>query len=208
MPPRWRYNERAGRFQASSGRFLPFSVLRQYVDRTLDGHARAIADLTEQLRDRSITLGRWEREMRAELKHIHIYSAMLAKGGRMQLSQSDYGRIGREIRDQYDFLRTFADEIASGKQPVDGRLTARTRLYAQSGRVTFHHVERLEMERRGFDMEENILAAAEHCAGCLAATALGRVPIGTLPPIGSFECHSNDRCRRRYSNSHTGAVAA
>lgn len=206
--PRWRYDESAGRFRASSGRFLPTSVVRQYLDRTLDGHAQEISRVSEQLRNREITLGKWEREMRRELKHLHVYSAMLAKGGRMQLSQSDYGRIGRELRDQYEHLRSFADQIASGQQPPDGRLLSRAKLYGQSGRVTFHLVERLEMERRGFDTEENILAASEHCGGCLAETAKGRVPIGTLKPIGTRDCLTNDRCRIRYSNSQTGAVAA
>ena len=205
---RFRFDEASGRYRASSGRFLPFSTVRSYLDRALDGHARAISGLTEQLRNRDITLGQWERLMRDEIKHIHVYSATLAKGGRMQLSQADYGRIGRQLREQYGFLREFADQVASGQQAVDGRLLSRARLYAQSGRVTFHLVERAEMEMRGFDLEENILAAAEHCAGCLTETARGRVPIGSLVPIGSRDCKSNDRCRVRYINSATGQVAA
>lgn len=206
--PRFRFDETVGRFRASSGRFLPASSIRSYLDRALDNHSRAIAELAERFRNRELPLGQFERAMRAELKHVHIYSAMLAKGGRSQLTQADYGRIGRELRDQYQFLRAFADDVASGKQAVDGRLIARARLYAQSGRATFHAVERAEMEKRGWDMEENVLAAAEHCGGCLAETARGRVPIGTLVPIGSRPCLSNDRCRIRYSNSVTGQVAA
>lgn len=206
--PSFRFDDVVGRFRGRSGRFLASSTIRGYLDRALDNHARAIVDLTEQLRSRSLTLGQWERAMRVELKHIHVYSATLAKGGRMQLSQADFGRIGRELRDQYEFLKGFADEIESGKQPVDGRLGARAKLYAQSGRSTFHSVERAEMERRGWDLEENVLAASEHCGGCLAETARGRVPIGTLTPIGQRTCRTNDRCRIRYSNSQTGAVAA
>lgn len=206
--PRFRFNEKAGRFHASSGRFLPYSTVRGYLDRALDRHSENIRALTESLRDRTLTLGQWERAMRVELKSIHIYSGMMAKGGRAQLSQSDFGRIGRELRDQYGFLREFADAVANGSQPVDGRLTARARLYAQSGRVTFHLVERTDMIRRGWDSEENVLAAAEHCEGCLAETARGRVPIGTLVPIGQRPCRTNDRCRIRYSNSRTGAIAA
>ena len=206
--PRFRFSESTGRYRASSGRFLPFSTVRSYLDRTLDGHARAISDLTEQLRDRTITLGQWERAMREELKHLHIYSATMAKGGTMQLSQADYGRIGRELRDQYEYLRQFADDIASGKQAIDGRLAARAKLYAQSGRVSYHATERAEMQVRGYDLEENVLAAAEHCSGCLAETARGPVPIGSLVPIGQRPCRTNDRCRIRYSNSRTGAVAA
>jgi hypothetical protein len=206
--PSFRFDDIVGRFRGRSGRFIASSTIRGYLDRALDGHGKAISALTEQLRARAITLGQWERAMRTELKHIHLYSATLAKGGRFQLSQADFGRIGRELRDQYDFLRTFADAIASGKQPVDGRLVARAKLYAQSGRSTYHLTERAEMERRGWDLEENVLAASEHCAGCLAETARGKVSIGSLVPIGQRTCRTNDRCRIRYSNSATGAVAA
>lgn len=210
MPPRpgWRFDDTAGRFRAPSGRFIASSTVRGYLDRALDSHARAITNLTERLRSRAITLGEWERQMRVELKQIHIYSGMLAKGGRLQLSQADFGRIGRELREQYGFLRDFADQIANGQQPIDGRLASRARLYAQSGRVTFHATERAEMEKRGWDREENVLAAAEHCAGCLTETARGRVPIGALVPIGQRPCRTNDRCRIRYSNSVTGEIAA
>jgi hypothetical protein len=174
----------------------------------LDAHTKAITELTEHLRTRSITLGQWERQIRVEIKQIHVYSATIAKGGAMQLSQSDFGRIGRGLRGTYAFLRDFADDIASGKQAIDGRLAARAKLYGQSGRSVFHLVERAEMERRGWDTEENVLAASEHCGGCLAETAKGRVPIGTLTPIGQRTCLSNDRCSVRYSNSQTGEIAA
>lgn len=206
--PKFRFDPRSGRYRASSGRFLPSSTIRQWIDRTLDTHSRAVATLTEQFRSRTITLGQWEKGMRVELKHIHTYSALSALGGRSQLTQSDFGRIGQRLRQEYQFLQRLGDDIESGRQLPDGRLTNRARLFAQSGRSTFHAVERVEMLARGWDLEENVLANAEHCGGCLQETARGRVPIGSLVPIGSRPCLSNDRCRIRYSNSRTGAVAA
>lgn len=210
MPPRRRFtfDDRAGRYRATSGRFLPASTVRSYIDRTLDAHARAVADITEQFRARAVTLGEWERRMRAELKAIHLYSGMAAKGGRGQLTQADFGRIGARLKSEYALLRSLADDVASGKQPIDGRLASRARMYAQAGRGTFHLIERVEMEKRGFDREENILAPADHCAGCLTETERGAVRIGSLVPIGQRDCLSNDRCRIRYSNSQTGEVAA
>lgn len=206
--PKFRFDPAAGRYRGSSGRFLPSSTIRGWIDRTLDTHTRAIADLTEQFRAREITLGEWEQRMRVELKHIHVYSGMAALGGRSQLTQADYGRIGARLREQYAFLTRLADEIQAGRVLADGRLTNRARLFAQMGRATFHAVERVEMLARGWDLEENVLANAEHCSGCLAETARGRVPIGALVPIGQRPCLSNDRCRIRYSRSLTGEIAA
>jgi hypothetical protein len=206
--PEFRWSEPSGRFRGPSGRFVASSTIRGWIDKTLDNHTRAVATLTEQFRDRTLTLGEWERAMRGELKAIHIYSGMAARGGRSQLTQADYGRIGQRLREQYQFLTRLADEIQTGRTQVDGRITSRARLFAQMGRATFHAVERQEMLARGWDLEENVLANAEHCSGCLAETARGRVPIGALVPIGQRPCLSNDRCRIRYSNSRTGAVAA
>lgn len=196
--PRFTYDEKTGRYRASSGRFLPASTVRNYLDRTLQSHRRTVDTLTAQLRDRSITLGEWERGMREQIKHIHVYSGMMAKGGVMQLSQSDYGVIGRRLQDQYALLRARADAVATGTQALDGSFTARARMYAQAGRGTYHLVERREMERRGFSGERNVLGPTDHCAGCVAETERGLVPIGTLTPIGERDCLSNCACEIVY----------
>jgi hypothetical protein len=201
VPPRWRYDEAAGRYRASSGRFLPASTIRQYLDRTIKNHRRVIDELTEQFRGRDITLGQWERGMRVELKQIHVYSALMAKGGRAQLTQSDYGVIGRRVRDEYEALRARADAVTTGTQAPDGSLAQRARMYANAGRGTFHVIERRDMERRGYAFERNVLGPTDHCAGCVAETARGAVPIGNLVPVGSRTCLTNCQCRIEYERA-------
>lgn len=201
MPPRWRFDEATGRYRASSGRFLPSSVIRSYLDRTIQNHRRVIDQITESFRARDITLGQWERQMRTELKSIHVYSGMLAKGGRMQLSQSDFGVIGRRVRDEYEALRARADAVESGKQAPDGSLAQRARMYGNAGRGTFHIIERRDMERRGFAFERNVLGPSDHCAGCVGETARGLVPIGELVPIGARTCLTNCRCQIVYERA-------
>lgn len=206
--PDFRFSPSAGRYRGPNGRFLPSQRVRALIDRTLDTHTRAVADLTEQFRAREITLGQWEQAMRVELKHIHLYSGMAALGGRAQLTQADFGRIGQRLRMEYRWLTQLADEIQAGRKAVDGRVTNSARHFAQAGRGSFHAIERQEMLARGFDLEENVLGRAEHCEDCLTETARGRVPIGSLSLITTRRCKGNDRCRFRFTNSLTGEVAA
>jgi hypothetical protein len=206
--PDFRWSAEAGRFRGPSGRFLSSQQVRRMVDATLLNHTNAVADLAELLRQRAIPPSEWERRMRLEVKSIHIYSALAAKGGRAQLDNRDLGRIGAAVTRQYKYLSRFTQEIVAGKA---GNIVGRARLYAQAGRGTHEKVRQSEMRRRGFDEERNILAPAEHCEGdgsCVEQTGKGWVPVGTLVPIGGRLCVTNCRCQLTYRNSQTGEVAA
>jgi hypothetical protein len=209
MPPRrhaYEWNRATGRYyDRTTGRFVSNADVRRAIDRALDEAAKRAGELTNRLRERAIGPREWARGMRGVIRDVQLYSAASAKGGWAQLTPQDYGRIGARVREQLAFLNRFAAEIKSGKQPMDGRAMARAKLYAQAGRRIHHDIERDEMAARGYRFEENVLAPADHCAGCLAATARGIVPIGTLPAIGTRDCGPNDRCHFRY---HRTAAAA
>lgn len=137
--------------------------------------------------------------MRRVVKQTHLYGASAAKGGWAQMAPADYGRAGREIRDQYAYLRNFAREIASGKQAMDGTLGWRAQLYAQSGRSTYHAIEQVEMRAAGMKEERNRMTpGAKHCDGCRSESSRGWVPIGTLVRVGHRKCNHNDKCWLEY----------
>jgi hypothetical protein len=206
--PDFRWNDVAGRFRDARGRFLSSEQVRRAIDATLRNHTNAVAALTDLLRQRALTLPEWERRMRLEVKNVHIYSALAAKGGRAQLTPQDYGRIGAVVKRQYKYLSGFAADISNG---TAGNVIGRAKLYAQAGRGTHEKVRQTEMKRRGFDEELNVLAPSEHCDGagsCVEQTDKGWVPVGSLVPIGGRLCVVNCRCHIRYRNSGTGEVAA
>lgn len=109
-----------------------------------------------------------------------------------------WGAIGPAVREQYQYLRDFAAQIASGEQPLNGSLPARARQYGQSSRVQFERVRGEGQQRRGYQSERNVLHAGESCASCRAQTARGWVPIGSLVPVGSRTCRGNCKCEIRY----------
>jgi hypothetical protein len=72
-------------------------------------------------------------------------------------------------------------------------------MYASSAWGALQEATRLQAAGEGYVYEENILGDAEHCGGCVAETAKGKVPIGTLIPIGQRDCLANCHCHFAYS---------
>lgn len=198
LTPGYRWNQTANRYISPSGRFVGRQQVRAALDVAIDNSAKSIKALSQQLRDGNISLADWQLAMAREIKATHLASAALAKGGWAQLSQSDYGRVGQIVRQEYAYLNKLAQDIAAGRQPLDGRFLRRAEQYIQAGRATYHQVEQREMKVRGYDEERNIRHARDSCPGCLDATARGWVAIGTLPPVGGRDCRRNCRCTIEY----------
>lgn len=204
------WNETAGRYiDLSTGRFVPFVDVRDSLELVMDASGVRMSTLTDQLIGEQISLAEWQLGLMEEIKISHTAAAAAASGGWAQMSQSDWGAVGRLIRDQYDFLRNFANEIASGKQRLDGTARVRTDLYAQAARGTFEETRRrYERLKNGMEEEARALGEADHCSsdddprgdleGCLELAALGWQPIGTLPKIGQSVCITRCHCRFIY----------
>lgn len=194
------WNETAGRYiKLSTGRFVPFSEVRDALEATIDVVSIRMNTLTQNLIDSQISLAEWEAGMLEQIKLAHTASAAASRGGWAQMSQADWGAAGRMIRDQYDYLRNFAEEIASGKQKLNGTALVRTDLYADAARGTFEQMRRrYEKLMNGMTEEKRVLGIADHCPGCLTQAEIGWQPIGTLDPIGAEECVTRCHCRFIY----------
>lgn len=195
----YRFNERAGRYIDGRGRFVPNTMVRAELDKTLQTSQQAMRNLSGGLRTGKISLADWQTGMMREIKNTHLSSAALAKGGWAQMTPADYGRVGAEVKKQYAYLDNFAQQIASGEQRLDGVFLRRADMYFEAGRGTFHDVERLEKGKRGMTEERSILdPSARHCDGCLQEAARGWVSIGSLVRIGARDCLTRCRCMIEY----------
>jgi len=198
----------SGRYHdQDTGRFVSNLAINQAVDSVIAQAATHLAGLTQQLQSGAITLADWQAGMAQEIKLLHTGAAALGRGGWQQMSASDWGWTGQRIKQQYQYLTNFAHDIATGKQAMDGRLIARAMMYADATRSTQKEMQRRTGMLRGNLEERNVLGAAEHCAGCLSASGMGWVPIGTLPPIGARQCRSRCRCSI-ITREHTRLMAA
>ena len=197
-PGGFTWDARISRYRGPNGKLVSPIKVREALDeaiRKTDDRARALGT---SLIDGEISATAFYREMRSLVKSVHLYSAASAKGGWAQMTQADYGRVGQIVRKQYQYLNGFAAEIAGGL-PMNGMIPNRAAMYAQAGRAT-HEDTRRELERaNGKTHERNILHPADHCSDCVAMRDLGRVPIGTLIPIGKRICRTQCHCTIEYT---------
>jgi hypothetical protein len=193
MPYQW--SEDAQAYLYPSGRRVAPSTLDRARERVIRAGANNMRTISEQLQSGAISLSDWQQRMAAEMKPLHTGAAALGRGGWGQMSQSDWGWTGSEIRRHYGYLRRFAEDIATGHQALDGRLIARATMYAEAARGTQRGMQRRMAQKIGRTEERNQLGAADrHCAECVDCSARGWVPIGTLPPPGSRTCLSRCHC--------------
>ena len=190
---KYTWDEVAGRYIDEDGNVVSFEEVRLWLDEVLDRNDLKMAQTALLLLSGGINVQQWQEQMRASLKDIHLISGALARGGWEHMSQADFGRVGSQLRFQYERLARFATQIERGL-PLDGRFGRRVQLYAQSGRVSYTAALRQEMALRGYTEEQSVLAAADHCSECVAEADKGWVPIGTLVNIGERICKSNCRC--------------
>lgn len=194
-PSRFAYDTKLARYRdLRTGRFLAHSTIRQAVDQVAKVGGDRMAAITGRLRSGVIDLPTWQVQMAGEIKTLHVTQATAAKGGKAQMSPADYGRVGAEVKKQYQYLARFAEDVASGKQTLDGRAENRARLYGEAGRGTFEDQRRHLWADKGAIEERRVLHAAEHCADCVAAAGRGWSPEGALPRIGASACRTRCKC--------------
>lgn len=199
--PDYGWNATAGRYiNLDTGKFISSSTVRDALESVMDASAIRMNNITEQLTRGEISLAQWQSGMMQNIKLAHTAAAASANGGWAQMSQSDWGFTGRLIRTQYEWLEKFANQIANGEQPLDGRLFVRADMYGQAARGTYESQrQRMEVNVNGVDEERRILEKdGANCAGCLEQADLDWQPVGTLDPIGAEECLTNCRCEFEY----------
>ena len=157
-------------------------------------------ELAESLKSGNITVAQWEESMRDMLRREYETAMILAKGGRENITQSDWGYEGSALKKQYAYLNNFAKEIAADPAAwMSGRLNIRMDMYGESAYAALEDFRAREAKAQGCDEEQNELGGADNnCNGCLTENGRGRVSIGELVPVGSRDCIINCRCTIRF----------
>lgn len=188
------YDKKTNRYRDKKGRFVSPEQIRKQIEKVVDVVGRKNRSLTERLNKKQIDLSTWKKEMRQNLKNLHTLSGAVGRGGRKQMSKSDWGKVGAEVRKQYKFLDNFERDIKAGRvspQMAEYRAT----LYGRSARSVHSKMEMVANEGR---MCRRILHASESCAECRSWAGKGFVAVEDQPPIGGLICRSNCRCGIEY----------
>lgn len=181
-----------------TGRFVSEATVRHLGERFAEqAVATNIDRLTERMIAGKIDLPTWQAGMAREIRDAHTVSAVLGRGGRDQMTQADWGRMGARLREQYKYLNRFSRDIADGKL-TPAQIRARAKMYAQSARTSYYDGLTAAKQVAGFDEEMRVLTPeAEHCDDCPPLSGHWE-PIGSLPPVGATICLTNCRCTKIY----------
>ena len=114
------------------------------------------------------------------------------------MTQSDFGKLGSEIKQQYRYLQQFEADLRDGKLS-EAQIAARARSYIDTANAMYAEAQRRSAGDAGMAEERNILNARESCAGCVHETQRGWVPVGDLVPVGARNpCGAYCKCQLEF----------
>lgn len=168
MPPSpWVWDDKSKRYRSTeTGRFIGVRQMLPLRDTFVEAQKGTVDRINGRLLAREIDTGQWVREFKDLLRTTYKEEYALGIGGRNNMTASDYGRIGADLRQQYGHLYKFAEQIENG-QLTEGQIRMRSRMYVDSATQAF------EKGR---------------------TKSLGAPPLPAYPGDGSTQCHSNCKC--------------
>ena len=135
---------------------------------TLPPSHEPVIALQDALRSGAINIADRQTAMRTEIKSVHLNAIAESVGGYQNMTAADYGRGGKSSADN-TATRDFAiDEIASGKQRLDGTLTAAPEAYQRRARELHHKSINARCKANGITHIASKLNPADHCIECIA----------------------------------------
>ena len=210
------YSAKTGRYiWADSKKFVSRAVISNLLDQEQVRLGTQLRAHTRLLAKNQITLPEWQTRMAIDLRDSHLRMGLLGSGGKSQIGSRQYGAIGYQLRQQYNYLDGFAHAIAKGNVSPKQALN-RASQYADSIRLTFHRTEQITRGAEGFDEAMRMLdPQARHCSDCIAHSTNGKWVRASAVTIPGTNCKCGQHCRckivyrkRKVNLSQPGILAA
>jgi hypothetical protein len=130
-------------------------------------------DLVADLFARRISHQEWTLAARQQIKDAFISQYLLGRGGRAAMTQADWGRLGGILKQQYQYLQRFEQDL------IDGKLTeAQARV-----RLQMYIKDSIQAHERAL------------------ATAKGVPQLPAYPGDGQTVCKANCACHWEYEET-------
>ncbi len=127
------WDSKVGRYRRKNGRFISRSSVLAILDQYLSS-TEPLFGLVDDYIAGSITGAFLIKQIKDEVRDAAIIAYMVGRGGRGQMTQSDWGRVGNVIKDQYKFLDRLLKELPNLSS---GQLKFRLSMYLNSTREAF-----------------------------------------------------------------------
>lgn len=198
--PGFTFDRKSHRYRdLSTGRFVARERITGLLDTQVQATAERLSALTTAAHEGKLAPAVYVEQMRTEVRRLTLQNAALGAGGFDKLTQSDYGRVGQQLREEYQRIANLAKQMKAGEVTLPQALN-RTEMYAGTARKQFWEAEAAHVQPSEPGMmvlERRLLGVAEHCEDCLEYYNQGWQPPGVLPEPGQESaCMSNCKCRK------------
>jgi len=128
----WVWNQLTKRYRnAKTKKTVSSNTVLRLRDDFIDLKRDTFSDLTDNLINSRITVQEWILDMRKRVRDVNSAQYMLARGGRNAMFQTDLDTLSEIIKEQFDYLQKFGEEIRAGNLSAS-QITARSELYMES----------------------------------------------------------------------------
>lgn len=137
MASPWVWNAKARRYRNTrTGRFIGPKQMLELRDQFVAAMQDDMRRLTQRLARRDLTIQDYVVEARRLMRTTHVDEYVLARGGRGQMTASDWGKLGATLKFQYERFQAFAQEIAAGQMSV-AQINRRALMYVDAATQSF-----------------------------------------------------------------------
>lgn len=128
----WVWNQLTKRYRNSkTKKTVSSNTVLRLRDDFVDLKRDTLSSLTDDLINSRITVQEWVHDMRKRVRDVNSAQYMLARGGRNAMFQTDLDALSEIIKDQFDYLQKFGEEVRAGNLSAS-QITARSELYMES----------------------------------------------------------------------------
>lgn len=135
--PDYQYVTSLNRYRnAQTGRFVPREIVMSYVDQITQAGQSVSDELARLHAEGTITAQDFGAQMQVGLRSSTIQQYVLGRGGRENMQPADWGRVGRQLRGEYEQLRGFVADVETGNL-TQAQISARAQLYFNATRRAY-----------------------------------------------------------------------
>lgn len=210
------YSKSEARYLDKNGAIISPQVVAAANRDDADVRGVRMADIARRAQSGDLPKEAWRKQQRLEAKASVMWGAASAKGGKENLTQADYGRMGPQLKEAYRRIDVkYLKALTNEEYFQSETFVSESASYSNEG-VVSHEIAREAAEiEAGYIYEFNRENPnAEHCKpkggkeSCGMQTAKGIVAIGGLVRWGTTAYNNHCRCERHRFKTMAEAEAA
>lgn len=130
--PLWYWDDRVKRYRnPTTGRFIGINEMNELRPQYMDQQKDILSGLTDSYQDGAVDIFTFRKEVRDTIRETYIDLYSMGAGGRNSVTQSDWGKCGVMIKEQYQYLDNLIYQLARGELS-NAQVVARLKMYINS----------------------------------------------------------------------------